>query len=141
MTNAEKIERRISRFGAEITEIPLLGLKAVTIRTGEKYGVFLDPNEITTSTERAAIEAHECGHIATATTHTLDAPFDEILRQEYRADRWAVHHFLPVRKLKKAMLDGYVETWQIAELLDYPQSFVERAFVIYQAEGRICESK
>lgn len=137
MTNCEKIERRIARFGAELTDRPLLGLTALTVRAGGKTGVFIDGGEITTSAERAAIEAHECGHIATATTHALDTPFEEVMRQEYRADRWAVHYFLSPRKIKKAMRSGYTEAWQLAEYFDFDERFIRIALYVYRIEGKL----
>ena len=137
MQTIDKVERSIVNKGAQLRQIPLQGLKAITIKAGGKYGVFVDVCDFSRISERAAAEAHECGHVATGTVHALGSTLEEIGRQELKADRWAVHRFLPWEKIKKAMLSGYIEAWQLAEYFDFDERFIRIALYVYRIEGKL----
>lgn len=112
--------------------------KAVTLRMNrEYYAVFVDYNKIETLEDEFNVVAHEYGHCASGTTHKLDSPFDFISRNEYRANRCAVHKFLPFEKYKEACDYGCYEFWEFAEYLDLPEKFVRLAYEVYTREGKI----
>ena len=135
MTLGERIEREIYRNGATVVRRPLFGLQAVSVTAGNKKAVFVDTEAFSGASEVRSAEAHECGHIATASTHSFDASPELIGKQELTANRWAVHKFLPFRKIKKAMLSGYTEAWQLAEYFDFDERFIRTALYVYQIEG------
>lgn len=83
--------------------------------------------------------AHEYGHCKSGATHHLSSPLEMIEQHEYRADRAAVHEFLPFAKIQDAFNCGCVELWQLAEHLDMPEKFVEIAVRIYRADGLISD--
>lgn len=131
------IEKEIANMGAELHHTALKGLGAVTIQTNGKTAVYADTGDLRTMSALASAEAHECGHVATGTVHSLTADQNTVLRQEYRADRYAAHKFLPVRKIKKAIADGYTELWQMAELFGFDERFISRTIDVYRREGKL----
>lgn len=137
MTQLERIERTIAKNGAELHRRPLYGLKAVTIHTEAKTAVFVDTDGFAGVCELQSAEAHECGHVATASYYRPGDDPLTVLRQEYKADKYAAHRFLPVRKIKKAIADGYVELWQMAELFGFDERFIRRTIEIYRREGKL----
>jgi hypothetical protein len=135
MTLAERIERAIARNGSTIAYTPLKGLKAVTIKANGKYAIFADRGDLNTMSALASAEAHEYGHVATGSVYDFDTDELTLLKAEHKADRYAAHRFLPVRKIKKAMLSGYTEAWQLAEYFDFDERFIRTALYVYQIEG------
>lgn len=101
------------------------------------YGIFADTEKFETSDDEFCTIAHEYGHCKSGTTHHLSSPLEMIEQHEYRADRAAVHEFLPFEKIREASEHGCAELWQLAEFLDMPEKFVETAVKIYRAEGLI----
>lgn len=101
------------------------------------YGIFADSENFETSDEEFCIMAHEYGHCKSGATHHLSSPLEMIEQHEYRADRAAVHEFLPFEKIDEAFRRGCAELWEIADFLDMPEEFVEKAIEIYRAEGFI----
>lgn len=109
---------------------------AATIESSGKYAVFCDPKLLRTRTALKECLAHECGHCATGATHTVSSPWDLVEKHEYKANRWAIEHFLPYEALCDAMHSGMTEPWQLADFFDMPQEFIERAVRYYtQARG------
>ena len=137
MTRLERIESAIAKTGAELHRRPLCGLKAVTIHTDHKTAVFVDTDGLTGVCELQSACAHECGHVATGSYYRPDDDGITVLRQEYRADKYAAHRFLPVRKIKKAIADGNTELWQLSEVLEFDERFISRAIYIYKLEGKM----
>lgn len=133
----DRIERTIAKNGAELHRRPLYGLKAVTIHTDHKTAVFVDTDEFRGVCELQSACAHECGHVATASYYRPGDDPLTVLRQEYKADKYAAHRFLPVRKIKKAIADGYTELWQMAELFGFDERFIRRTIEIYRREGKL----
>jgi hypothetical protein len=78
--------------------------------------------------------AHELGHYHTGTLYNLDSP--ELIKEkcEYKADVWMVTHLMPIEDLKKAISDGYTETWQLADYFNVPECVVLRAAYIYKCK-------
>lgn len=113
--------------------------RAVTIGdvVNDVYGIFVSDKPFETSDDEFCVLAHEYGHCKSGATHHLSSPLEMIEQHEYRADRAAVHEFLPFDKIKNAFDCGCVELWQLAEFLDMPAEFVKKAVDVYRAEGYI----
>ena len=119
MTQLERIETAIAKTGTELYHRPLNGLKAVTIKANGNTAIYIDTDELRGVCELQSAEAHECGHVATASYYRPGDDPLTVLRQEYKADKYAAHRFLPVRKIKKAIANGYTELWQLSELFGF----------------------
>lgn len=78
--------------------------------------------------------AHELGHCIRGAFYNVYSPLDVRARHEERANRWAAHKLLPPAKIKKAMLSGLTEAWQLAEQFDVTEDFIRTALRIYQCE-------
>lgn len=137
MNLIDRVERAIVNTGAELHQIPLNGLKAVTVKVGNKVAVFADVGAFSRVSELASAEAHEYGHVKSGAFYDGTSDGLTILRQEYRADKAAIRRFLPPGKIKKAMSRGFTETWQLSDLLGFEESFIRRAIYIYKTEGKL----
>lgn len=109
--------------------------KTAVIKLGDDYAIFMDTGKVKTIEEETELVAHECGHVATGTTHSVCNPVDLVEKHEYVANKWAVHRVLPKEEIIKALRDGCVEPWEVAEKLDRTVQFVYTALKIYRAEG------
>ena len=109
-----------------------LPFKAATIEVDGIYGIFIDKKQTTNSDEEFSILAQEYGHCKSGATHKLYSSYDLIEKHEYMADRTAILEFLPFEKLQEAFNNGCQFIWQIAEFLNFPDSFIEKAVQVYQ---------
>lgn len=75
--------------------------------------------------------AHELGHCKTGAFYNRYSRFNNILKQEYKADKWAIEHLMPYREIFYAYKQGITEPWQLAEYFDLPQWFVEKGLRFY----------
>lgn len=131
------IYNKIEENNIKVFPFGIDGIKAVSIETEGKYGVFLNKEEISDLDEEFCVLAHEYGHCKSGSTHKLYSPYDLISRHEYQADRQAILEFLPVDRIKKAVDDGMVSIYEISEYLDIPEKFVAKAIKHYMQMGVI----
>ena len=126
------------QHGVEV--IPYAGVPqpGATIRDRGEYAVFLDFTKIRSARLLRGVCCHELGHAATGALHKVDSPYELIERSEYRADRWAAEHFLPVEDFREAFQNGYTELWQLAEYFDMPESDVQKALT-YWTERKLID--
>lgn len=117
--------------------IPFDGMPAegLTMRIREDYAIFLDFSKIRSTRLLKGICYHETGHSATGALHKISSPFELVERSEYRANRWAAEHFLPVEDFRDAFAAGYTELWQLAEYFDLPEQDIKNALT-YWTERR-----
>lgn len=105
--------------------------KSVTIELNHKYAVFIDPFRIDSISEIKRALIHETGHCATGCTHKVSSSLDLVAKHEYKANRWAIEHYVPFEDLQSAIEKGYIEKWQLAEYFDLPEEFIEKALSYY----------
>lgn len=114
-----------------------LDMDAVSIKTPNAIGIFLDYKQIDTSAKEKHLLGHELGHCETGALHKINSPFELKIKNEYLADRWAVHNIIPFNKLSDAINKGNTETWQLAEYFNVPEEFIHTAYKHYKNEGLI----
>lgn len=131
MTFYEELEQYAQDQGIEVYDLRFQEVKSMAMKYGGKYSVALDLHRIPRSDERAEALAHELGHIQTHTLRSLTCAYDTAGRGEQRAWRWAIEHALPREKLESAVAACQGRVWEIAEELDLPESFIERALAHY----------
>lgn len=121
----------------DVDVIPYIGMpsEGATIRDGDWYAIFLDFGGIHSTRSLKGICCHELGHAATGALHKVSSSFDLVERSEYRANRWATEHFLPVEDFQDAFSAGYSELWQLAEYFDLPEQDIKNALT-YWTERR-----
>lgn len=111
---------------------------AATLEFNGNYAIFFDYSWFKTIKDFYSTLAHEIGHCYTGCTHKASSPLDLISKHEYKANRWAVEKYLPFHELNAAMLNGYTETWQLAEYFNVTEDFVKWATDYYTGP---CEMK
>lgn len=81
--------------------------------------------------------AHELGHCATGAFYNRYTVFDVIERQEWKADKWAVHQILPIDSLRHAVESGVTTVWELADKFCVTEDFILRTLEVYKAEGKL----
>lgn len=109
--------------------------KSAVVKLGDDFAIFMDTARVVTIAEETELVAHECGHVATGTTHSVCSSLDLVEKHEYKANKWAVHRILPAEEIRRAMEAGYIEPWELAEQTGRTEWFVRLALDVYRAEG------
>ena len=117
-----------------------IGLSAASIKFSNKLGIFLDYKQISTVAEEKVLLSHELGHCETGAMHNVSSTWETKTRNEYRADKWAVHQLIPFHSLQNAFICGYTEVWQLAEYFNVTEDFIRTTYRIYQNEGLLSPS-
>ena len=117
--------------------IPFSGIPqpGATIRDRGEYAVFLDFDQIKSTRLLRGVCCHELSHVATGALHKVASPYDLVERSEYRANRYAAHHYLTVEDFRDAFACGCRELWELAEYFDLPEQDVKNALT-YWTERR-----
>lgn len=125
---------------AEANRIPVACLRldhtdclSIQDKAGNCY-IAMDPMRLANAADETYKLAHDLGHCMTGAFYSLYSPCDVIGRSERRADVWAIKTLLPREALETAVARGYREPYQLAEHLDLPQEFVEKACAYYAAQ-------
>ena len=129
----DEVYKKIQENGIEIAHFGLPNIKSVSVEADNKYGIFINHEEIEDSDEEFIVATHEYGHCMTGSTHPPYSPLDIVSKHEYRADQKAVLDFLPIERIKMAIKDGCQMAYEFAEYLDVPEQFVIKAFRHYTA--------
>lgn len=119
----------------EIISFDGMPAEGLTMRIREAYAIFLDFSKIRSTRLLKGICYHETGHSATGALHKVCSPYETVERSEYRANRWAAEHYLPVEDFREAFAAGYTELWQLAEYFDLPEQDIKNALT-YWTERR-----
>lgn len=117
----------------DIDVIPFLGSPRPGVTMGEDdlYAIFLDFSKIQSTRLLKGVCYHELGHAATGALHKVDSPFELVERSEYRANRWAVEHFLTAQNFREAFAAGYTEPWELSEYFDLPEEDIINALTYW----------
>ena len=65
----DKVYKKIQENGIKIFPFGLSNIKSASIETNNKYGIFINYDEIKDSDEEFLVATHEYGHCMTGTTH------------------------------------------------------------------------
>lgn len=93
----------------------------IVCHPGRRPGVALDFSLLNDPIRHKCTLAHEIGHAVTAEgdgVPRISTPFRYrclASRVEHQGRAWAAAYLIPHRELKKAMLSGYCETWELQE--------------------------
>ena len=106
--------------------------ESCSIKAQEDYYVGIDPS--LSDIEEKIHLAHEVGHCVTGSMYNLYAPLDNRAKHENRADAWAIKKLIPIKKLTAAVKKGY-ERWELAEIFNVSDKFLEKAIKYYYDKG------
>ena len=133
----ERLEIFASEEGIRVENVPLSGMKAMSVRD---CCACLDYAQIDTGEEETTILAHELGHFMTGSFYNIYTKFDSRAKHEYHADKWAVHKLMPHDDIQEAIQSGVRNDWEMAEYFGVTFEFVGRAMEIYKRCGIEFES-
>jgi len=102
--------------------------------TGACY-IGMDPFRIETTAQERVHLAHELGHCETGAFYNVYSSLDVREKQETRANVWAVTHLVPADEFMKALYNGIVEVWELAEYFDVTEDFIRKAAEIYKVKN------
>ena len=91
----------------------------------------MDDKRCESIAEQKVVLSHELGHCETGSFYNQYSPFDIRERHELRADRWAIEKIVSRHYFKSAVNAGVTEPWELAELFNVPQPFIEKAMAYY----------
>ena len=98
--------------------------------------VALDPRHISSESDERNKLAHELGHCITGAFYNEYSDYDCRQYHENRADKWAIQQIIPVEELDDAVASGRTEIWELAELFDVTEQFMQKA-VCYYVHGNV----
>ena len=104
--------------------------------------VLINKTNIINTQEELCVLVEEIGHIENNAVLTceyyLNPEFKKWAKRkcEIKATKWAVHTLLPYTALVSAIKKGFKELWELADHFNVTEEFIDRAFYIYQCEGR-----
>lgn len=78
-----------------------------------------------TDSEKLCILAEELGHHFTSHGDILDQTKIQNIKQERLARKYGFDLILSIDDIYRAVQEGYTETWDIAEYLDIPESYLK----------------
>ncbi|MBC2871250.1 ImmA/IrrE family metallo-endopeptidase [Bittarella massiliensis] len=126
-----KLYRLAEKGGIPVLRLNLPLTKALSLLENSTCYIGIDETQFETSAEKKAALAHELGHCKTGSFYNQYSPFDLRERHEVRADRWAIEEIIPRQYFNDAINSGVTEPWELAELFNVPQRFVEKAVEYY----------
>lgn len=113
--------------------LPITGALAVMDRRGS-CTIGIDPMQLQSEADEKVKLAHELGHCLTGSFYNRFTPLDIREKHERRAERWAIHNLVPRSKFNEALRRGYTEVWQLAELFDVTEPFMQSVVEYYQGK-------
>lgn len=109
--------------------LPLNG--SISVKDDERYFIGIDPNAYENSAEERVHLAHELGHCMTGSFYNIYSNFDIREKHERRATKWAIKKLIPFDELVKYLDDGIVQKWELAEIFDVTEDYIDKAFSLY----------
>lgn len=115
----------------DIDYFPLVRLETLSMPVCGANAIAIDPRKIKSAADETYKLAHELGHCEYGGFYNAKSPLDLRGKREYKADVWAVQKVLPFEELRKAILDGIREKWELAEYFGVPEDFISFALTYY----------
>ena len=123
--------QKLGESGTRFYMWSLQGDKAVTMEVDGSYGIFIDFDNVASSSEEAVIVAHEGGHASTGATHKVCSPFDLVEKHEHKAWKWAVQNYISEEDLDNAVAEGYTDIYSLAEHFGVTEDFMRKVVCWY----------
>ena len=76
--------------------------------------------------------AHEIGHCMTGTFYNRSSPLQNKEQMEWRATLWAIKKLIPKDELQKAVKNGIIELWELAERFEVSEDIMQKAVEYYK---------
>lgn len=99
--------------------------------------IAIDYRKVANERHEKEVLMHEISHNETGTFYGSQCPLETRQRLEFRADKWAFQHLVPIEELTIAVHQGYTEIWELAEYFDVSEPVVRKAVAYYRENGMI----
>ena len=96
------------------------------------YFIAIDPFRLTSTADEKTKLGHELGHCATGSFYNQYSKYDNVARNERRADKWAIRHLIPKEELDAAVADGHTEIYDLAEYFGVTDEFMQKVVHYYK---------
>lgn len=117
--------------GIQVLHLSLKTTRAMSLLDKGHCYIGMDDKQCESIAEQKVVLSHELGHCETGSFYNQYSPFDIRERHELRADRWAIEKIVSRHYFKSAVNAGVTEPWELAELFNVPQPFIEKAMAYY----------
>lgn len=124
----------------EILRRPLPFTGSISTEVCGRCFIGLDNSRSCTYAEEQARIGHELGHCLYGGFYSMKTPFDIVERHEVRADHWYIRHAIPKQLLFELLKQGR-DAFEIAELLDTTEEYVQRAYYYYKDNEETLEEE
>lgn len=139
MYNVSALYEIANEQNIEVLEysMPVNESMSVMDDSGQCY-IGVDPNIRDGNVQERVHMAHELGHCVTGSFYNRYSNFDCRQRHENRADKWAIRQLITEDELDQAVVEGYTEVWELAELFGVTEQFMRKAICLY-VHGNVTE--
>lgn len=93
--------------------------------------IAIDPRRLRSERDERTKLVHELGHCLTGSFYSRGTDYDGRLRQENRADKWAIAQTVPETALDEAVAAGHTELWDLADFFDVGAELMRKAVCWY----------
>ena len=119
----------MDREGITVAECPLRSMRCLSLQNGRIVGI--NTARFDSSAEVRTALIHEDGHFASGAFYLPYSPYQLKAQAEYRADKAAILRFVPLARLKAALLQGR-SLADIAEDFSVTEEFIFKAYLFYK---------
>ncbi len=109
--------------------------RGIALETENGYHIALDSSGELSSSEEKVLLAHELGHCMSGGLYTPDCDSIIRLRNEKKAELWAIETLVPLSELRAAIKQGDEAVSCLAERFGVTEDFMQRVIKYY------CETK
>ena len=113
-----------------LLDIPENGSMCIQADGGQCF-IGMDSSMIGDDAAHRVHLAHELGHCKTGAFYNRWAVRDVRQKYEHRADKWAIEKVIPETELDKAVADGCITIWDLADRFCVTEDFVRKAVCWY----------
>lgn len=104
---------------------------ALSVLIDGEMCIAINPAMIESAADEKVKLAHEIGHCETGSFYNSRSPNEIVKKCENRAVKWAIKKLIPKDELEKAVKNGIVEFWDLAEHFNVTEGFVRKAILFY----------
>lgn len=116
----------------EVLSIDTKQETSISIRadSGNCY-VGINPFMIETESQEREYLAHEIGHCQTGSFYSRYSPLSDRGQMEFRATLWQIKKLIPKNEFEKALKNGIIELWELAEYFEVSEDLMKKAVNYY----------
>ena len=94
--------------------------------------IAVDPVKLKSEKQERELLAHELGHCMTGAFYTCSSPLQVRGQMEWRAKFWQIKKLIPKDELQKAVKNGIIELWELAEYFEVTEDLMKTAVEYYK---------